>query len=71
MDFELCRLVTTSGERQKKVSKNIEKLGRVVELSHQLNKCHVQLNKTLELMETLNNNLPIEHRLEPFVWTTG
>jgi hypothetical protein len=22
-------------------------------------------------METLNNTLPVEERLEPFVWTTG
>lgn len=71
VDFELCRLVTSLGERQKKFSKHIEKLSKINELSHQLNKCHVQLNRTLELMENLNNNLLIEHRLEPFVWTTG
>lgn len=71
VEFDMCRLVTTLGERQKKVSKQAEKLSKVTELSHQLNKCHIQLNQTLELMENLNNSLPMDSRLEPFVWTTG
>lgn len=58
-------------ERQKKFLKFAEKLNKVRELSNQLNKCHTLLNQTLENIETLNNALPIEERLEPFVWTTG
>ncbi|KAF4528774.1 hypothetical protein B566_EDAN017251 [Ephemera danica] len=48
-----------------------EKLSKVHEVSAQLNRCHSLLNQTLESMETLNNLLPLEERLEPFVWTTG
>lgn len=29
------------------------------------------LNEVLESMETLNNHLDVEDRLEPFIWTTG
>jgi len=71
VDFELCRLVSSVGERQKQITKAAEKLSRVSELSRQLSRCHSQLNSTLELMEDLNNKLPLESRLEPFVWTTG
>ena len=58
-------------EKQKRFAKYAEKLSKVQELSHQLNRCHMLLNQTLESMETLNNILDIEDRLEPFVWTTG
>lgn len=58
-------------ERQRKYAKYAEKLGKVHEVSHQLNRCHMVLNQTLESMETLNNMLPPDERLEPFVWTTG
>lgn len=44
---------------------------KVQELSHQLNRCHMLLNQTLESIDTLNGYLDIEDRLEPFVWTTG
>nr|CAD7443616.1 unnamed protein product [Timema bartmani] len=71
MDFDISRLMTVMTERQKKYAKYAEKLGKVHELSHQLNRCHMVLNQTLESMETLNNSLPLEERLEPFVWTTG
>lgn len=71
IDFEISRLMTVMTERQKKFAKYAEKLAKVHELSHQLNRCHMVLNQTLESMETLNNTLPVEERLEPFVWTTG
>lgn len=58
-------------EKQKKFAKYAEKFGKVHELSHQLNRCHMLLNQVIESMETLNNQLDIEDRLEPFVWTTG
>ena len=44
-------------ERQRKYAKYAEKLGKVHEVSHQLNHCHMVLNQTLESMETLNNLL--------------
>ncbi|CAH0564496.1 unnamed protein product [Brassicogethes aeneus] len=71
IDSDITKIVNTTVERQKKYAKYAEKLGRVQELSHQLNKCHMLLNQTLESMETLNNYLDINDRLEPFVWTTG
>lgn len=71
VDLETNRLVAVMTERQKVFTKYSEKLNKVHEITHQLNKCHLALNQTLELLETLNNNLPIDERLEPFVWTTG
>ncbi|XP_049860935.1 BLOC-1-related complex subunit 5 [Schistocerca gregaria] len=71
IDAEVTRLLTLMTERQKRCAKYAEKLSKVHELSHQLNRCHTLLNQTLESMETLNNWLPVEDRLEPFVWTTG
>ncbi|KAK7873285.1 hypothetical protein R5R35_011351 [Gryllus longicercus] len=71
LDSEISRLMAVMTERQKKYAKYAEKLNKVHELSHQLNRCHMVLNQTLESMETLNNSLPVEERLEPFVWTTG
>ncbi|XP_030748200.1 BLOC-1-related complex subunit 5 [Sitophilus oryzae] len=71
VDADITKLVTSATERQKKFAKYADKLSKVQELSHQLNRCHMVLNQTLESMETLNNYLDIEDRLEPFVWTTG
>lgn len=71
VDSELNKIVATTVDRQKRYAKYAEKLAKVQELSHQLNKCHMLLNQTLESMETLNNYLDINDRLEPFVWTTG
>ncbi|CAH1983469.1 unnamed protein product [Acanthoscelides obtectus] len=70
-DMEVAKIVSVTIERQKKFAKYAEKLSKVQELSHQLNRCHMLLNQLLESMETLNNHLDIEDRLEPFVWTTG
>lgn len=63
--------MNTASEKQKRFARYAEKLSKVQELSRQLNRCHMLLNQTLESMETLNNYLDIEDRLEPFVWTTG
>ncbi|KAF7274876.1 BLOC-1 related complex subunit 5 [Rhynchophorus ferrugineus] len=71
VDSEITKLVVTATERQKRFAKYAEKLSKVQELTHQLNRCHMLLNQTLESMETLNNYLDIGDRLEPFVWTTG
>ena len=71
IDVELIKIMNLATERQKKFAKFADQLGRVHELSRQLTKCHMQLNQTLESLETLNNLLPVEERLEPFVWTTG
>lgn len=70
-DGEVSRIINGLTEKQLKFAKYAEKLSKVQELSHQLNRCHMLLNQTLESMETLNGHLSIEDRLEPFVWTTG
>lgn len=71
IDAEVNRIMAMAVERQKKFAKFAEQMNKVHELSRQLTKCHMQLNQTLESLETLNNLLPIKDRLEPFVWTTG
>lgn len=71
VDTELTKIISAAYEKQKRFAKYAEKLSKVQELSHQLNRCHMLLNQTLESIETLNNHLEIEDRLEPFVWTTG
>lgn len=71
VDNEITKIINVTTDRQKRCAKYAEKLGKVQELSHQLNRCHMLLNQTLESMETLNNYLDIDDRLEPFVWTTG
>ncbi|XP_043494863.1 BLOC-1-related complex subunit 5 isoform X1 [Polistes fuscatus] len=71
LEAEVNRILGLAVERQKKFTKFAEQLNKVHELSRQLTKCHSLLNQTLESLETLNNFLPIEDRLEPFVWTTG
>ncbi|CAD1469750.1 unnamed protein product [Heterotrigona itama] len=68
---EVTKILNLVTERQKKFAKFTEQLNKIHELSKQLTKCHSLLNQTLESLETLNNLLPIEDRLEPFVWTTG
>lgn len=71
VDADVNKMVAWAVERQKHFAKNYDKLRRVNDLSHHLNRCHSMLNQILESMETLNNMLEIDERLEPFVWTTG
>ena len=63
--------VSTITERQKNFAWYAEKLGHVTEVSHALARCHASLNLILESLDALNTALPINERLEPFVWTTG
>ena len=71
VDSETSRLMAVMTERQKAFAKYAERLAKVHELTHQLNKCHLALNQTIDILEVLNNSLPLNQRLEPFVWTTG
>ena len=79
---EICRKVrdvdekisTTASqmvERQRDLNKHAEKIKSVAEMNKILNKCHLLLNENIEQIEVLNDMLPVEDRLEPFVWTTG
>lgn len=71
METDIAKVLNLAVERQKRFARFAEQLNKVHELSRQLTRCHSQLNQTLESFEMLNNLLPVEERLEPFVWTTG
>lgn len=58
-------------ERQKAYAQYAETFSKVRQISQMLTRCNMLLNENIESMETLNNFLPVEHRLEPFVWKTG
>lgn len=58
-------------ERQKQYATYAEAFSRVRQISHHLSLCNTLLNQNIELMESLNNILDVDDRLEPFVWTTN
>ena len=71
VDTSLSEVTTAMVDRQKKYEKHCEKLAGVREVSRSLAKCHMLLNENIDMMDALNNSLPADLRLEPFVWTTG
>ena len=72
IDEDVSKVTDQLTEKQKKHAKYAEDIKKTVkEMSKSLSKCHLLLNENLEQLETLNNMLPKEERLEPFVWTTG
>ncbi|KFM82182.1 Loss of heterozygosity 12 chromosomal region 1 protein-like protein, partial [Stegodyphus mimosarum] len=71
IDFAITTLTNMLAERQKKFAKYAEQLGKVQEISNNLQRCQSGLKEVIKSMETLNNMLPPEERLEPFVMVTG
>ncbi len=72
VDEDIVKVSSALSERQKNYAKHADKLkSGVKDMSKALSKCHLLLNENLEQLEVLNNMLPKEERLEPFVWTTG
>ena len=72
VDSTTLAVTANMREKQHKHSQQAEKLKISVSLMKKnLSKCHMLLNENLERLETLNNMLPKDERLEPFVWTTG
>ena len=72
VDSNTLAVTANMREKQHKHSQQAEKLKISVSLMKKnLSKCHMLLNENLERLETLNNMLPKDDRLEPFVWTTG
>jgi len=71
VDGELAAVTAVLTERQKKYEKHCGKLATVRDISRSLARCHMLLNENIDMLDALNNVLPVEHRLEPFVWTTG
>lgn len=58
-------------EKQKLYASYAETFSKVRQISQTLSRCNAILNENIESLETLNNLLPVEQRLEPFVWKTG
>ena len=72
VDERIARVASVLSERQKRCQKQTDRLKTgPAEMSKALNRCHILLNENIEQLEVLNNMLPVEERLEPFVWTTG
>lgn len=70
VDQDVGKLLNKMVERQKQYSVYADTFSRVRQISQQLSRCNSLLNQNIELMESLNNVLNVENRLEPFVWTT-
>jgi len=72
IDDETAKVTQNLSGKQRQCSQHAEKLkNSVKDMSKALTKCHLLLNENLEQLEVLNNMLPPDDRLEPFVWTTG
>uniref|UniRef100_A0A8D9DQ03 BLOC-1-related complex subunit 5 n=1 Tax=Cacopsylla melanoneura TaxID=428564 RepID=A0A8D9DQ03_9HEMI len=71
VDTRVAAVVKVFSSYESQVNTASERLHRIPELSHRLSHTHLLLNQTVDSLERLNNSLPVEHRLEPFVWTTG
>lgn len=71
VDQDITKLISKMTERQKQLSTYADAFSRVRHISQQLSRCNSLLNQNIELMESLNNALDVEDRLEPFVWTTN
>ncbi len=61
-------LMTGLSDRQRRFSKYAEGLSHVHDISRTLRKCHATLAETISLLDSLNEALPPEDRLEPFQW---
>ena len=71
LDQDIGKLLSKMTERQKQCAAYADAFSRVRQISGQLSRCNTLLNQNIELMESLNNVLDVEDRLEPFVWTTN
>lgn len=63
-------LYAKSVDQQKSYASYAEQFAKIRSISQQLSRCNSLLNENIESLETLNNFLPVEDRLEPFVWRT-
>merc|ERR1712227_1170552 len=69
VDSDMAQVTNILVDRMKKYEKHCEKVAGVREVSRGLAKCHMLLNENIDMMDALNNSLPEDLRLEPFVWT--
>lgn len=70
-DAQVYHITMILNNREKTFSRYLETFSKISDLTKNLSACHYSLNKTIEAIETLNNMLAVDDRLEPFVWTTG
>lgn len=63
-------LYAKSVDQQKSYASYAEQFAKIRSISQQLSRCNSLLNENIESLETLNNFLAVEDRLEPFVWRT-
>lgn len=70
VDQEVERLQSANVERERQYSQMAESFSKVRQIGHQLAKCNALLNQNLESLAELNALLPVEERLDAFVWTT-
>lgn len=71
LDSQLSVIMNVLAERQKQYARHAEKLARIHEVAHSLSRCQLALSTALDSIDTLNRELPVSERLEPFVWSTG
>lgn len=71
MDSEATKVLALMTEKQKLYASYAEQFSKIRHISQQLSRCNTLLNQNIESMETLNNLLDVNDRLEPFIWKTS
>uniref|UniRef100_A0A0A9Y6F5 BLOC-1-related complex subunit 5 n=1 Tax=Lygus hesperus TaxID=30085 RepID=A0A0A9Y6F5_LYGHE len=71
IDSAVAKLHSDLTERQKAFAKHADNLAKINDITNMITKCHAMLDTSLEAVDKLNNLLPEEERLEPFVWASG
>ncbi|XP_050537089.1 BLOC-1-related complex subunit 5 isoform X2 [Daktulosphaira vitifoliae] len=71
LENDTAKILSQHLANYKHYAKVCEQFKCINDMNKRLNACHLLLNQTLDSVQILNNNLPVEDRLEPFVWTTG
>ncbi|XP_043212090.1 BLOC-1-related complex subunit 5-like [Amphibalanus amphitrite] len=71
LDQQSAALLATVTDRQKAFARHAERLQKVGEVAHSVQRCHRLLEDTTRQLAELNRQLPESHRLPPFTWTTG
>lgn len=70
VDYHISKLLAAYVEKQKAYAFYAEQFSKVRTISQQLSRCNNLLNQNIESLETLNNMLSVDDRLEPFIWKT-
>ncbi|XP_037092330.1 BLOC-1-related complex subunit 5-like [Pollicipes pollicipes] len=65
LDQQSVALLSTVTERQRAFARHAERLQKVGEVSHAVQRCHLLLDDTVRQLRELNQQLPEEQRLQP------